>query len=165
MYIFFNKIFLCQHPLTMVDHSAQHSRYKSCLSAGPTCFWSYRPDSKVAGLGPTDRRKNRTLLQCSPVITKSIGWPDSSLKLWWILGELLSTCSLLLGIGCSLWSKPPKMNRPVCLEDGQLIHEGKICDVFFVNTIYVRPLYWAITRLYCVLYMGSVRLENIHPDI
>ena len=38
---------------TLVGHTTQHSRYKSCLPAGPTCFWSYRPDSKVAGLGPT----------------------------------------------------------------------------------------------------------------
>ena len=56
-----NKILLYQYPLTVVDDSAQYRRYKSCLPAGPTRFWSYRPDSKVAGLGPTGRRKNRTL--------------------------------------------------------------------------------------------------------
>ena len=52
-----------QHcPLTVVHHSAPHGRYKSCLPTGPTHFWSCRPDSKVAGLGPTGRRKNRTLI-------------------------------------------------------------------------------------------------------
>ena len=57
-----NKILLYQYPLTVVDDSAQYKRYKSCLPAGPTRFWSCRPDSKVAGLGPTGRRKNRTLI-------------------------------------------------------------------------------------------------------
>ena len=57
-----NKILLYQYPLTVVDDSAQYRRYKSCLPAGPTRFWSCRPDSKVAGLGPTGRRKNRTLV-------------------------------------------------------------------------------------------------------
>ena len=56
-----NNILLCQYPLTVVDLSAQHSSYKSCLPTGPTRFWSCRPDSKFAGLGPTGRRKNRTL--------------------------------------------------------------------------------------------------------
>ena len=45
-----------------------------------------------------------------------IGWPYYSLKLPWILGELLSTCSLPLEIGYNLCSKPHEMNRPVCFE-------------------------------------------------
>ena len=47
----------------MADDSDQYRRYKSCLPAGPTRFWSCRPDSKVAGLGPTGRRKNGTLFR------------------------------------------------------------------------------------------------------
>ena len=65
-----NKILLRQYPLTVVDDSAQYRRYKSCLPAGPTRFWSSRPNSKVAGLGPTGRRKNRTLFSsevCSAI--------------------------------------------------------------------------------------------------
>ena len=59
--ISFYQILLCQYPLTVVDHWAQHSRYKSCLPAGPTRFWRCRPHSKVVGLGPMGQRKNRTL--------------------------------------------------------------------------------------------------------
>ena len=44
------------------------------------------------------------------------GWPDYSLKLYWILGELLSTCNLPLEIGCTSCSKTYQMIRPVCLE-------------------------------------------------
>ena len=46
----------------------------------------------------------------------AIGWPDYSPKLRWILGELLSTCSLPLEIGCKTPVPNIWMNRPVCLE-------------------------------------------------
>ena len=69
-----NKILLYQYPLTVVDDSAQYRRYKSCLPAGPTRFWSCRPDSKVAGLGPTGRRKNRTLATSHYLNQR---WPDT----------------------------------------------------------------------------------------
>ena len=47
--------------------------YKSFLPTGLTRFWSCRPDSKVAGLGPTGRRKNRTLNMIIPIA--EIRWP------------------------------------------------------------------------------------------
>ena len=71
-----NKI-LYQYPLTVVDDSAQYRRYNSCLPAGPTRFWSCRPDSKVAGFGPTGRRKNRTL----PWLLKS---PEHQQAWYWL---------------------------------------------------------------------------------
>ena len=46
----------------------------------------------------------------------SIGWLNYSLTLWWILGELLSTCSLPLEFGCSPCSKTKRTNRSVCFE-------------------------------------------------
>ena len=44
------------------------------------------------------------------------GWPDYSLKLWCILGELLRAFSLPLEIGCTPCFKTHGMNRPVCFE-------------------------------------------------
>ena len=47
--------------------------------------------------------------------SSAAGWPDYSLKLEWILGEL-STYSLPLEIGSNPCSKTWEMNSLVCLE-------------------------------------------------
>ena len=57
-----NKIMLCKHILTVVSHSAQHCRCKSCLPAGPTYFFKLQArSSKVVDLGAKGRCWNRTL--------------------------------------------------------------------------------------------------------
>ena len=91
MYILWNIILLCQCPLKMVDHSAQHSRYKCCLPAGPTRLWSCRPDSKVTGLGVTGWHKNWTLNTRDSEIATSCVIYSSKLKK---THQLLTSCVL-----------------------------------------------------------------------
>ena len=45
-----------------------------------------------------------------------VAWPDYSLELYWILGDLMSTCSIPLNIGGTAVSKTFWMNRPVCVK-------------------------------------------------
>ena len=87
------------------------------------CAWKLTAGDQIAAvefLISAEIQGEKSVVNWTP-LSLSIEWPNYSLKLLWILRELLSICSLTQEIGYHPCSKTYWMNKPVWLETHHLI--------------------------------------------